>query len=100
MTKEEEAIKYIKNVLNGRKDKRGKTEIDIALEMSIEALEKVGKALSLIKSLGLRDEIMTVDDVLDEMKNYTLFELANTFSEVSNLLCELRDLLESDEVKL
>ena len=47
MTKEEiidlsneEAIKYIKNLLKGREDKRGKTEIDIALEMSIKALEQ------------------------------------------------------------
>lgn len=35
-----EAIKYIRNVLKGREDKRGKTEIDIALEMAIKALEQ------------------------------------------------------------
>ena len=37
----EEAIKYIRNVLKGREDKRGKTEIDIALEMAIKVLESV-----------------------------------------------------------
>ena len=35
-----EAIKYIRNVLKGREDKRGKTEIDIALETAITALEQ------------------------------------------------------------
>jgi len=36
----EEAIKCIRNLLRGREDKRGKTEIDIALEMAIYALEQ------------------------------------------------------------
>lgn len=39
----EEAIKYIRNILKGREDKRGKTEIDVALEMSIEALKQQTK---------------------------------------------------------
>lgn len=68
-----------------------------AEQMSIDSI-KVEKALRQIKSLGLKDEIITTEDVLDEMKNYTLFELANTFSEISSLLYELKDLLESDEV--
>lgn len=59
---------------------------------------KVVKALERIKSLGLRDEIRTTGDVFEEMKDSTLFELADTFCECSNLLCELIDLLESDEV--
>jgi hypothetical protein len=68
-----------------------------AEQMSIDSI-KVGKALRRIKSLGLKDEIATIEDVFDEMKNYTLFEIADTFSEISNLLYELKDLLESDEV--
>lgn len=58
---------------------------------------KVEKALKRIKSLGLKEEIRTVDDVFDEMKDLTLFELADTFCGCSNLLCELIDLLESED---
>lgn len=59
--------------------------------------KKVVKALYRIKSLGLKDEIRTIDDVFEEMKDSTLFELADTFCECSNLLCELIDLLESED---
>ncbi len=40
MLREEEAIKYIQNLLKSREDKRGKTETDVALEMAIKALEQ------------------------------------------------------------
>lgn len=36
----EEAIKRIKNLIKGRKDPRGKTELDLALDMAIEALKE------------------------------------------------------------
>jgi transcriptional regulator with XRE-family HTH domain len=68
-----------------------------AEQMSIDSI-KVKKALGRIRSLGLKDEIATTEDVFDGMKNYTLFEIADTFREISNLLYELKDLLESDEV--
>jgi hypothetical protein len=71
---------------------------DLLEQQAIDSV-KVEKALKRIKSLGLKEEIRTVDDVFDEMKDLTLFELADTFCECSNLLCELIDLLESDEVK-
>ena len=39
----EEAIKRIENLIRGRKDKRGKTELDFALDMAIEALKEQDK---------------------------------------------------------
>ena len=36
----EEAIEKLKTILKGRKDKRGKTETDEAIEMAIQALEQ------------------------------------------------------------
>jgi hypothetical protein len=59
---------------------------------------KVEKALERIKSFGLKDEIRDADDILAEMKYYTLFEIADEFRDISNLLYELRDLLESEEI--
>lgn len=38
--KTEEAIKRIKNLIKGREDPRGKTELDFALDMAIEALKE------------------------------------------------------------
>ena len=43
----EEAIKRIENLIRGRKDKRGKTELDFALDMAIEALKREKRALQL-----------------------------------------------------
>jgi hypothetical protein len=71
---------------------------DLLEQQAIDSV-KVEKALSLIKSLGLRDEIRDANDMYGEMKDYSLFEIADEFSECINLLCELIDLLESDEVK-
>lgn len=54
----EEAIKYIRNVLRGREDKRGKTEIDIALETAIATLESV---------IALSEDLKTIDrESMDE----------------------------------
>lgn len=67
MTKED-AIKYIQNILKGREDKRGKTEIDIALEMAIKALDQES-VLSKI-----RTEIMSKDgleEALEIIDKYT-----------------------------
>jgi hypothetical protein len=69
---------------------------DLLERQAIDSV-KVEKALERIKSLGLKEEIRTVDDVFDEMKDLTLFELADTFCGCSNLLCELIDLLESED---
>ena len=58
MTKEE-AIKYIQNLLKSREDKRGKTEIDIALEMSISALKQqhiLGKIRAEIMDTGAYEQ--------------------------------------------
>lgn len=38
--KPEEAIKRIENLIRGREDPRGKTELDFALDMAIEALKR------------------------------------------------------------
>lgn len=36
----EEAIKRIENLIRGREDPRGKTELDFALDMAVEALKE------------------------------------------------------------
>lgn len=74
-----------------------KTTID-ACRGAIELLKKEAKALERINSLGLKDELSTIDDFFDEMKHCNFYEIAVAFTEMSNTIYDLRDLLESDEV--
>lgn len=55
-------------------------------------------ALERIKSLGLKDEMNTIDDVFKEMKYCNFYEIAVAITEMSNAIYVLRDLLESVEV--
>ncbi len=69
----EEAVKYLKNLLKGREDKRGKTEIDLALETAItvilQAFEMEKRAYNaLIKNIQCADCISR-QAVLDLPKN-------------------------------
>lgn len=58
--------------------------------------EKINKALSLIKEAGIKDEIVTERDVYEEMKNATLCEVAEILVTLTNLVYEVREVLESD----
>ena len=50
----EEAIKRIENLIKGREDQRGKTELDFALDMALEALKEMSH-LHLICPYCLKD---------------------------------------------
>lgn len=58
--------------------------------------EKINKALSLIKEAGIKDEIVTEHDVYEEMKKATLCEVAEILVTLTNLVYEVREVLESD----
>ena len=58
--------------------------------------EKVEKAIELIRKAAVEDEIVTAKDLYEEMKGYSLFEVAESMAEIVNLIYELRCVLEAE----
>lgn len=84
MTKEE-AIKCIRNLLRGREDKRGKTEIDIALEMAIKALDQ-GSVLDKIRVEIVKQEKWLM------YAGYNVYNVDIAFDAIKSVVAESEEL--------
>lgn len=58
--------------------------------------EKVVNAIERIRKANIKDEIVTAESVYKEMKDCSLFEIAEVMTELFNLICDLRDILEDE----
>lgn len=56
--------------------------------------EKIAKTLELINSLGLEHEIMTIDDVREDLWHETLESVALMLMEIVNVIYQVREVLE------
>lgn len=77
----QEAIKRIENLIRGRKDKRGKTELDFALDMAIEALKEMSVE-------EYRQRLMEVfhNTDHDELLTYVVMPKEEEFKSLENIL--------------
>ncbi len=57
---------------------------------------KVEKAIQRIHELGLEDVIHNPENIYQEMRNESLFELAELITDMSNAIYDLRDILEGE----
>jgi hypothetical protein len=56
--------------------------------------EKIAKTLELINRLGLKHQIMTIDDVYKGLRHETLESVASTLMDVINTVYQIREALE------
>lgn len=56
--------------------------------------EKIAKTLELINGLGLKHEIMTIDDVYKGLRYETLESVASTLMDVINTVYQVKEVLE------
>lgn len=56
--------------------------------------EKIAKAIELLDSLGLKHEIMTIDDVYKGLQHETLESVASTLMDVINTVYQVKEALE------
>lgn len=56
--------------------------------------EKIAKTIELLDSLGLKHEIMTIDDVYKGLRHETLESVASTLMDVINTVYQVREVLE------
>ena len=56
--------------------------------------EKIAKTIELLDSLGLKHEIVTIDDVYKGLWHETLESVASTLMDVINTVYQIREALE------
>lgn len=59
--------------------------------------EKIQKAIDLIKEVEIKDKRMDPNEIYEAMREYSLFELAEGFSQIINLIADVLEVLEEDD---
>ena len=59
--------------------------------------EKVKKSVEIIKKLGLRDQNFNAEEVFQNFREVSVFEIAETFTDMINAINDIRDILESED---
>lgn len=62
----------------------------------MKAKDKIKKISELLKSKGFSDSYATKTNILKEMENCTLSEIAEALMEYANTICDIQDILEEE----
>ena len=59
--------------------------------------EKVKKSVEIIKKLGLRDRHFNAEEVFQNFREVSVFEIAETFADMVNAINDIKDILKSED---
>lgn len=62
----------------------------------MKAKDKIKKISELLKSKGFSNSYVTKANILKEMENCTLSEIAEALMEYTNTICDIQDILEEE----